>query len=264
MSEDVFDKLDALIKKHAANEPEIPVLTDLVEPPRIDLNAIPVLTEEIIATPAPLEYAPSFEAAHIDFAPAPIDAETSLTQHEDITLDVPVETEAYLDETSAPPPLESPPTLSMEMHQEDMTLDVPVEAYLDETPAPTPLEPPPTFSMEVPQNAEYVLLQTPPIETPTPVIAPPVAPAPAQTLTLPDDTLHNIAKLIETDVARVLKDSLHQTLSAELSGMLNLTLDKALSSMLDQHMMMIEETVRSTIADELKKQLAPFKRPPKA
>ena len=51
MSDDVFDKLDALLKKHAANEPEIPVLTDLVEPPSVDLNAIPVLTEEITAEP---------------------------------------------------------------------------------------------------------------------------------------------------------------------------------------------------------------------
>ena len=76
--------------------------------------------------------------------------------------------------------------------------------------------------------------------------------------------MHRIAALIEADVARILKQSLRQTLSEELGGILNLTLDKALSSMLDQHMMMLEETVRSTIADELQKQLAPFKRPPQS
>lgn len=228
MSDDVFDKLDALIKKHAANEPEIPVLTDLVEPPRVDLNAIPVLTEEILAVPAPVEFAPAPEATHSDPAPEPMEAAASLAQIDEVLLDVPVEAESY--------PAEMPST--------------------------EPIAPPPIFSMEVPRDAEYIPLPTTVMETPEPVAAPAIPPAPVQTLTLPDETLHRIAKLIETDVARALKDSLHQTLSAELSGMLNITLDKALSSMLDQHMMMLEETVRSTIADELKKQLAPFKRPP--
>ena len=94
-------------------------------------------------------------------------------------------------------------------------------------------------------------------ETPVVAAAPQTAP-----LALSEEASRSIATLIETEVARLLKDSLRQTLSAELSGILNITLDKALSSMLDQHMMMLEETVRSTIADELKKQLAPFKRPP--
>ena len=67
MSEDVFDKLDALLKKHAANEPEIPVLTDLVEPPRVDLNAIPVLTEEITIDP----FAPPLEL-ELDLIPEPV------------------------------------------------------------------------------------------------------------------------------------------------------------------------------------------------
>ena len=68
--------------------------------------------------------------------------------------------------------------------------------------------------------------------------------------------------MIEADVARILQDSLRQTLSEELRGMLHVSLDKVLSSMLDQHMLIIEETVRSTIADEFKKQIAPFKRQP--
>ena len=51
------------------------------------------------------------------------------------------------------------------------------------------------------------------------------------------------------------------SISEELSGMLNSSLDKALSSMLDQFMIHIEDVVRTSIADELQKQLAPFKRP---
>ena len=109
--------------------------------------------------------------------------------------------------------------------------------------------------MEIPLHAKYVPL--PHIIVETPVLAAATQTAP---LALSEEALRSIATLIETEVARLLKDSLRQTLSAELSGILNITLDKALSSMLDQHIMMLEETVRSTIADEFQKQLAPFKR----
>ena len=67
--------------------------------------------------------------------------------------------------------------------------------------------------------------------------------------------------MIEADVGRIIKKQLHQSLDEELAGMLNQALDKALSSMLEQFMVHLEEVVRISIADELKKQLAPFKRP---
>ena len=77
MSDDVFDKLDALLKKHAANEPEIPVLTDLVEPPSVDLNAIPVVTEEITAEP----FAALLELElELDFIPEPMQIIPSSTR----------------------------------------------------------------------------------------------------------------------------------------------------------------------------------------
>ena len=230
MSDDVFDKLDALLKKHAANEPEIPVLTDLVEPPSVDLNAIPILTEEVSAGPfaAPLEL-------ELDLVPEPMRFDPALKQ---------AETEAVLAQLNV---------IEAEVQAE---VDARI-AQVQTEPAP---EPHPEFSIEIPPGAEYVALPPTEIEISTLIADTHILP-PA----LPEEALRSIAALTEADVARILKQSLHQILSEELGGILNLTLDKALSSMLDQHMMMIEETVRSTIADELKKQLAPFKRPtPKA
>lgn len=232
MSDDVFDKLDALFKKHAANEPEIPVLTDIVEPPSVDLNAIPVLTEEITADPfaAPLEL-----ELELDLIPEPMQIDPALKQ---------AETKAVLAQLDA---------MEAEVQAE---VDARI-AQVQTEPAPATMEPEshPAFSIEIPPDAKYVALPPTEIE-----VAAPVAAVPAPQPSLPEEALHRIAALIEADVARILKQSLRQTLSEELGGILNLTLDKALSSMLDQHMMMIEETVRSTIADELKKQLAPFKR----
>lgn len=242
MSDDVFDKMDALLKKHAANEPEIPVLTDIVELPNIDLSAIPVLTEEVTDTH---DTAMELE---LDLIPEPIRIDPARKQ---------AETEAVLAQLNA---------MEAEV-QAEVTARI---AQVQSPAAPDAIQPeaPTEFSIEIPFDAEYVTLPQTEIEIAPPIVetpAPPpaVTPAPASTLSpvLSEETLQQIAKLIETDVARILKTSLHQALAEELSQSLNLALDKTLSSMLDQHMMMIEETVRSTIADELKTQLAPFKRP---
>ena len=249
MSDNVFDKLDALLKKHAANEPEIPVLTDLVQPPRIDLNAIPVLTEEITArdftAPMELELDLIPEPMRIDPAIKQAEAETVLAQLNAVEAELQAEVDARIAQVQN----EATPALE----PIDMAPEIPKEIPQEVRPA-LPLDSPP-FSMEIPLHAKYVPL-------PHTVMEIPVLAADTQTapLALSDEALRSIATLIETEVARLLKDSLRQTLSAELSGMLNITLDKALSSMLDQHMMMLEETVRSTIADEFQKQLAPFKR----
>lgn len=235
MSDDVFDKLDALLKKHAANEPEIPVLTDLVEPPNVDLNAIPVLTEEIPVSPDALPL-----NIELDLIPEPVQIDPAQKQ---------AETEAVLAQLDA---------VEAEVQAE-------VDARIAQTQTKSAPDSPAEFSIEIPANAEYVTLSQAEIELPTliadtQVMLPDKTPGASPAIS--EESLRSIAALIEADVARILKQSLHQTLSEELSGMLNLALDKTLSSMLDQHMMMLEETVRSTIADELKKQLAPFKRPP--
>ena len=216
--EDVLDKLDALLKKHVASEPDIPVLTDILAPPLVDLDIIPVLTEEIdLASPAlpatPIE---------LDF----------------------VHNKPVLND----PALRHAETAAMLARLE--AVEAEVQADVEARIAKVQAAPGQTPSIEISQYARYVALPLTPTAEPTS----------APTL-LPDETVKKIAALIEADVARILKTSLHQTLSEELSGMLNSSLDKALSSMLDQFMIHIEDVVRTSIADELQKQLAPFKRP---
>ena len=217
--EDVLDKLDALLKKHAATEPDIPVLTDILEPPRLDLNAIPVLTEEVAMTPPPALPDIPLE---LDLIPEPIH-DNPAQQH--------AETAAMLARLEA--------------------VEAEVQADVETRIAQTQATPSPPPSIEIPPDARYVALPLTQMVEPT---APPLA-------ILPEESIKKIAELIEADVARVLKASLHQALSQELDGMLNSALDKALSSMLDQFMIHMEDVVRTSIADELQKQLAPFKRP---
>ncbi len=216
--DNVLDKLDALLKKHAATEPDIPVLTDILEPPRIDLGAIPVLTEEVASTPlqalqdTPLELDLVPEPVHDDTVPRQTETETVLARLEAVEAEVQADIDARIARAQSVP---------------------------DHAP-----------SIEIPPHAHYVPLPL------TQMIEPSVPPA-----MLPEETIKKIAELIEADIARVLKTSLHQALSQELDGMLNNALDKALSSMLDQFMIHMEDVVRNSIADELQKQLAPFKRP---
>ena len=228
--ENVLDKLDALLKKHSTTEPDIPVLTDLVEQPRVDLNVIPVLTEEIVINPAQA-------FAEIAEPSSPIELDLVHESSREIPLPQTIETASVLARLEA---------VEAEVHAE-------VEARIAQTrSAPKPLP-----SIEIPPKVHYVALAAAPEAKPSaPEFIPPAS-AP-----LPADALTHITAMIEADVARIIKNSLHQTLSEKLPGMVNSALDKALSSMLEQFMMHLEEVVRSSIEDELKKQLAPFKRPP--
>lgn len=216
--DNVLDKLDALLKKHAATEPDIPVLTDILEPPPVDLGAIPLLTEEVASAPpqavwdTPLELDLVPEPMHDDPAPQHAETETVLARLEAVEAEVQADVDARIARAQSMP---------------------------DQTP-----------SIEIAPGARYVTLPL------TQMIEPSVPPA-----ILPEETVKKIAELIEADIARVLKTSLHQALSQELDGMLNSALDKALSSILDQFMIHMEDVVRNSIADELQKQLAPFKRP---
>jgi len=214
--EDVLDKLDALLKKHVASEPDIPVLTDILGPPLVDLNIIPVLTEEIDFTSAappdtPIELDLVHKPAAEDPAKQQAETETMLARLEAVEAEVQADVDARIAKVQAPPA--APP------------------------------------SIEIPQDAPYVALPlTAAVEPPSSAVS-----------VLPEETVKKIAALIEADVARILRTSLHQTLSEELSGMLNSSLDKALSSMLDQFMIHIEDVVRTSITDEVQKQLAPFR-----
>ena len=218
--EDVLDKLDALLKKYVASEPDIPVLTDILGQPLVDLNLVPVLTEEIDFTSPALPATP----IELDLVHKPV-PENPAAQH--------AETETMLARLEA--------------------VEAEVQADVDARIAKVQAVPKPALSIEISPDARYVALP----------LTPAAEPVSAPTL-LPDETVKKIAALIEADVARILKTSLHQTLSEELSGMLSSSLDKALSSMLDQFMIHIEDVVRTSIADELQKQLAPFRRPPPA
>lgn len=217
--DDVFEKFDALVNKHTRVEPDFPVLTDVVEPPRVDLDAIPVLTEEIDLD------APSEIELELVPEPAPIDAVMKHAQTQEVL--------EKLDAAEA--------EIKAEVEERILrSLNLPEAPHEAAEPS----------LMEIPQDAAYV----PVMDT---------QPAPATMVS--DDAAREIAALIEADISRMVKTALQQALADELPKMMNAHLDKALSSMLDQHIMMLEETVRACVADEFAKQIAPFrKQPPKS
>lgn len=266
--EDVLNKLDALMKKHAHSEPEIPVLTDLVEQPLIDLESIPVLTDEIALDLSPMVTA--------EAQPTPTIATISVSMQPETPIELDLIHESFLHAPAPeiiPAPIASP-TASAETESVLARLEAveaEVQADIEARIAQVQTAPSTPPSIEIPPAAQYITLTSTPTPAaepepvsavelePTPPIATPVTIlAPTQ---LPEETVLQIATLIEADVARMIKNNLHQTLSEELPGMLNSALDKALSSMLEQFMVHMEDVVRGAIADELKKQLAPFKRP---
>ena len=126
-----------------------------------------------------------------------------------------------------------------------------IEARIKQTQAAGSLRP----SIEIPPGADFISLSTvKAVDLALPAHA-------AEPPRLPQDNTQQIAAMIEADVRRLIKKHLHQTLDEELPGMLANALDKAIASMLEQFMVHMEEVVRHSIADELTKQLAPFKRP---
>lgn len=268
--DDVLGKLDALMKKHASNEPEIPVLTDLVEQPRIDLDAIPLLTDEISLDVSP-EMAETAQAKP-EPSPPPMPSVEFVAPETPIELDLVHESFLHNSAPAIMPPsapaIPSPEPESVLARLE--AVEAEVQAEIDARIAQVQAVPNTPPMIEIPQEVQYIALTStpepalPPIVESEPALAAVAAPTqlPAQLPPrLPEETVQQLAALIEADVARMIKSNLHQTLSAELPMMLNSALDKALSSMLEQFMMHMEEVVRSAIADELKKQLAPFKRP---
>lgn len=258
--EDVLNKLDALLKRHAPSEPDIPVLTDLIEQPRVDLDAIPVLTEEI----------------HLDFAApphpeinrvAPEDAPQAPTQIQVVTaLDmqseppaIPIELDLVHESVSeiVQPEPDGPESVLARLEAVEAEVQAEIEARISQTRS-APSTPP---SIEIPPGAHYIPLPAALVPEPAALTLPQEPPPAPLAAHLPEDTAKQIAALIEVDIARLIKNNLNQALAEDLPGMLNSALDKALSSMLEQFMLHMEEVVRQSIADELQKQLAPFKRP---
>lgn len=244
--EDVLNKMDALLKKHHATEPDIPVLTDIVEHPRVDLESIPVLTEEVDLVAEAYQAPPvtpvettspqvaSIEQAPMERVQQPI-IELDLMHPSGVDMTTPVDANSVLQRLEA---------VEAEVQAE-------IEARISQTQSAPNRRP----TIEVPQGAQFISLSTVVSVEP----APPVKPT--ESASLPEDLVKQVAAMIEADVGRIIKKQLHQSLDQELSGMLATALDKALSSMLEQFMVHMEEVVRNSIADELKKQLAPFKRP---
>jgi hypothetical protein len=151
---------------------------------------------------------------------------------------------------------------------------VPELPILEEVPASISIAPvqvtdePAVLEFEVPPEARYVFLSPSTEETPTtlpPAPEPALAPAAAVTTpeihALSEETIQLIADTIKGDVARILDIQLQQALAQQLQNSLHVALDRALSSMLDQFVIHIEEVVKVSIASELKKQLDELPRP---
>ena len=247
--EDVLHKMEALLKKHQATQPDIPVLTDIVEHPRIDLNMIPVLTEEVRV------------AAESYGAPRPIPSTDSAPVAPHVGQELPLESLPLMPDNldlahpsgtpEASPPQADATSVLQRLEAVEAEVQAEIEARINQTQAAHSLRP----SIEIPPDASFISLST--VKTVDPIV-PVHAAEPAH---FPQDNTPQIAAMIEADVSRLIKKHLHQALDEELSGMLANALDKAISSMLEQFMVHMEEVVRHSIADELTKQLAPFKRP---
>ena len=260
--EDVLNKLDALLKKHTPTEPDIPVLTDLVEQPRVDLDLIPVLTEEIDigATAMPLPVVDLLAQETAPQAPHTPLAEHALPPQPSIPIELDLVHESIKQEPKPEP--DGPASVLARLEAVEAEVQAEIEARIAQTQS-APNAPP---SIEIPQDAQYIRLPADVVTEPAPLPLPTsslaqLPPAQLPPTQLPEDTAKQIAALIEADIARMIKSNLRQALAEDLSGMLNSALDKALSSMLEQFMLHMEEVVRNSIADEFKKQLAPFKRP---
>jgi len=229
--EDVLNKLDALMKRHQpAAEPDIPVLTDIVALPEIDLDAIPMLTEEVEQAPVLKPEPPS--------APT-LTAAPPLPEPEPIEFTLPA---TGTGEQVAP----QPPSLSAELTAAPSAEPVELEF--------------PVLEFDLPPGARYISL-APTVKAPVALAPEPQAMPATAANALSEETIRHIADIIKDDVAKVLDTQLQQALAQQLQGSLHVALDRALSSMLDQFIATIEEVVRVSIADELQKQLAPFKRP---
>lgn len=193
---------------------------------------IPVLTELVDTTDLHLDDIPVLTEEVPPLNPA------SVLHAPDIELDL------------VPEPIRADPLLrqaeTAQMLARLAAVEAEVQADVEARIAKFQAPPSPSPRIEIPQNAAYVVLPaSPPVEPPAPRSAPE-----------PGFDSKQIADFIQIEVRRALKTSLHSLLAEELDGMLNSALDKAVSSMLEQFMVHMEDVVRATIVSELSKQLA--------
>ena len=246
--EDVLHKLDALLKKHAPTEREIPVLTDVVEQPRVDLDSIPVLTEEI-----PLDLTPNY--LYEQASGAMPESDLQALEHDDAHVGMPgFHTQ---DDSETPSSIMEHNEVLARLEEVEHEVEAEIKARIARVQKEsTPLV---SSGMEAPKVEAPSILPTADNATslaPTPLPSPVVSAE-----KMPEEMLREITARLETDIARIVQNNVQQTLADALPQLLNSAMDKALSSLIEQFMMHMEEVVRQTIADELKKQLAPFKRP---
>ncbi|MEO1768049.1 hypothetical protein [Thiobacter aerophilum] len=230
--DDVLGKLDALLKRHQAPpEPEIPVLTEVVVPSPLDLDAIPLLTEEV--PPHELGAATGSREGGTEVPPLP-----------ELLPDA-------VRETSTAPSL---PILEFDLPPNARWISL-AESEVPQ-PAPVATETSPTDIAGEPAAPAAKAIA--PVPAGSEAAQPPTAPAPSA---LSQETIQLIADIIKADVAKILDQQLTQALAQQLQTSLHLALDRALSSMLDQFMIHMEEVVKVAIASELEKQLEALRKP---
>ena len=157
--DDVFEKFDALVNKHTRVEPDFPVLTDVIEPPRVDLDAIPVLTEEIeLGAPTDIE---------LDLVPepAPIDAILKQAQTQEVLEKLDLAEAELKAEVAAriqrslkqPAPAATEPSLGLM----DVPADAPYVAMapIEPTASVAPALPPETVAREIAHLLEAEIAQ---------------------------------------------------------------------------------------------------------
>lgn len=207
--DDLLAKVDALLTRHRGtlagpHPPDIPVLTELVVPPEVDLANIPVLTEEV----------PREAASRTVLPPEPESAPAS---------DTPI----------APLCFELPPDARY------LALD----AASDVLPPPAGADPP---------QASPPALASPPPAPLEKVGAEPVASAtPLREEFLSQVSVQRIADLLEAELVPKLEARLAQTVAREVQHALHGALDRALSSLLEQFAVHLEEVVKNAIEVEL-------------
>ena len=226
---DIFEKMDALVRKHhpAPAQPamitpppakqistRIPTLTDIIQEPTLEAeleqDLIPLLTEAVL----PVQTQPDELTLELDLDPfftitAP---ETPVP-----TPDIPAE--------------QDPPAVSEEAYI--------ISAFP---------------KLEGPLFTDIIELNAPPPATQESLTAAPQDTIPAIP-TMSADAFAQFSETLSEQVMHILDQRLQQAVDKKIAPQIAQTVDKALSSMLDQFGVNIEYMVREAIAQELQRQL---------
>ena len=224
---DIFEKMDALVRKHHPT-PAQPV-TDAASPVKPASANIPTLTD-IIPDPS---LDSELEQDLIPLLTESIQVPQALATESGLELDL----DPYFTIT-APEPLQSPALEVIEKF-------VPPEASAQADAIAFPKLEEPLFTEIVELNA------TPPAAPVTEVQQDTIPAAPL----LSAEALTQFSDALSEQLMRALDQRLQQAVDKKIAPQLAQTVDKALSSMLDQFSVNIEDMVRESIAQELQRQL---------